>query len=60
MFEGDAAGMHVWDGSESQARVALKLVVICGGDVGGERRVWVEKVSVICAWFSESMRYVGD
>ena len=45
MFEGDAAGMDVWDGSESQATVVLNLktailILICGGEVGRERRVW--------------------
>ena len=61
MFEGNAADMDVWDGSEShssQATVSLNLktavvMVVCGGEVGGGSRL---RKSVCVVWFSVSRR----
>ena len=62
MFEGNAADMDEWDGSEShvsrQATVSLNLktavvMVVCGGEVGGVSRL---RKSMCVVWFSVSRR----
>ena len=60
MFEGDAKGMDVWDGSESHSSQAAVLnlktavvMVVCGGEFGGVSRL---RKSVCVVWFSVSRR----